>query len=350
MRKVIFFSVIIAGLILSACSVPAIPAVNQTQKPDSSQPAGSTSQLTTVDALVTELNQTGSPVVERETINQDFLQVPGEVLQLANQDIQVYQYPDTVLRQQDSSKISSDGTIVGSSQIAWGDQPHFWAKDNLIVIYVGSDQAVIDQINSVIGNQINQPISRNGPISANQPYPPAVIAAITTLTQDLMVDQNLVQVIEYEHVDWPDSCLGVNIRDTACLLVVTPGYRVVLAYNGMQYELHTDETGLRVLYASGFAPVSPGYPPSSSPGGSPNQPQPLPNVIGYLSRLIGISIGDIKVVSVEAVQWPDSCLGLAQSSEMCAEMIVPGYKIILQVGNNTYEIHTDQTGENIRLK
>ena len=349
MRKLIFFMVIIAGLILSACSVPLTLPTRQTQKPGSGEPLGSTQQLTTVDELVNQLNQTGSPVTKVESIRQDFLQVPGEVLRLANQDVQVYQYPDSVSRQQDSARISPDGSIVGSSQIAWGDTPHFWAKDNLIVLYVGSDQGVIDQFNSVIGNQINEPSSPSSPISSNQPYPPAVMAAITMLSQDLMVDINQIQVIAYEPVDWPDSCLGVNTPGVACMMVVTPGYRVVLAYNGAEYELHTDETGQRVQYASGYPPVSPGYPPSS-PGESPNQPQPLPIVIGYLSHLIGISTGDIHVVSVEAVQWPDSCLGLAQSREVCAEVIVPGYQIILQVGNNTYEIHTDQTGENIRLK
>jgi hypothetical protein len=349
MRKLIFFMVIIAGLILSACSVPLTLPASETQKPGSGEPVGSTQQLTTVDALVSQLNQTGSPVTKVESILQDFLQAPGEILRLANQDVQVYQYPDSVSRQQDSAKISADGTTIGNSQITWVDQPHFWAKDNLIVLYVGSDQGVIDQFNSVIGNQINEPISRDGSISSNQPYPPAVFAAITTLSQDLMVDINQIQVIEYEHVDWPDSCLGVNTSEVACMMIVTPGYRVVLAYNGAEYELHTDETGRRVEYASGYPPVSPGYPPSS-PGESPNQPQPLPNVIGYLSHLKGISTGDISVVSVEAVQWPDSCLGLAQRGEVCAEVIVPGYQIILQVGNNTYEIHTDQTGENIRIK
>lgn len=350
MHKLIFVSVVIAGLFLSACTGLTAPASTETQKPGLGEPSGSTQQITTVDMLAEQLNQvSNSPVTTGETVKQDFLQVPGEILQLAGQDVQVFQYPDTASRQLDSANISTDGTVIGTTQITWGNQPHFWVKDNLIVLYVGSDQGVVDQISSVIGNQINEPISSDGSISSNQPYPPAVISAITVLSEQLSVDKNLIQVIEYEHVEWPDSCLGVNTPGVACLLVVTPGYRVSLVYNGVEYELHTDETGQRVQYASSYPPLSPGYPPSS-PSGSFNQPQPLPIVIDFLSQLKGLSTDQIKLVSVKAVQWPDSCLGLAQSGEVCAEMIVPGYQIILQVGSNTYEIHTDQSGENIRLK
>jgi hypothetical protein len=40
-------------------------------------------------------------------------------------------------------------------------------------------------------------------------------------------------------------------------------------------------------------------------------------------------VTEIAVQSLEAVDWPDSCLGLAIEGEGCAEVITPGYRIVL---------------------
>jgi hypothetical protein len=48
------------------------------------------------------------------------------------------------------------------------------------------------------------------------------------------------------------------------------------------------------------------------------------------------------VVSVEAVQWRNGCLECARAGEMCTEAIVPGYRIILQVGEQQHEYRTDK--------
>ena len=45
--------------------------------------------------------------------------------------------------------------------------------------------------------------------------------------------------------------------------------------------------------------------------------------------------------SVEFVEWPDACLGIAQRDVACAEVITPGYRIILEANGATYEYHTD---------
>jgi hypothetical protein len=51
------------------------------------------------------------------------------------------------------------------------------------------------------------------------------------------------------------------------------------------------------------------------------------------------------VQSVEPVDWPDACLGAAGPDEVCAEVITPGYRIILDVGGETVEYHASRAGE-----
>jgi hypothetical protein len=59
---------------------------------------------------------------------------------------------------------------------------------------------------------------------------------------------------------------------------------------------------------------------------------------------------EITVLSHEATQWSDSCLGLASPDEMCLQVITPGWRVILEVGSQQFEYHTDETGERVRLK
>lgn len=65
--------------------------------------------------------------------------------------------------------------------------------------------------------------------------------------------------------------------------------------------------------------------------------------------LLGMEPGTLKVVTAEPVQWINGCLGLPEASEACVEKITDGYKLILQAEGHSYEIHTDQTGENVRV-
>ncbi len=57
----------------------------------------------------------------------------------------------------------------------------------------------------------------------------------------------------------------------------------------------------------------------------------------------------IKLVSVEAVDWPDGCLGVQTPGMMCTMVITPGYRVILEAGGKQYEFHTSASGETVRL-
>lgn len=65
---------------------------------------------------------------------------------------------------------------------------------------------------------------------------------------------------------------------------------------------------------------------------------------------MGIPSHEISLVSAEAVDWPDACLGVSNPDELCAQVITPGYRIILGRLDKQYEFHTDRSGQNIRLR
>jgi hypothetical protein len=56
--------------------------------------------------------------------------------------------------------------------------------------------------------------------------------------------------VDVEQVEWPDACLGVQLRGQVCAEVLTPGYRVTLEVQGQQYVYHTDQAGSQALLAA----------------------------------------------------------------------------------------------------
>lgn len=56
-----------------------------------------------------------------------------------------------------------------------------------------------------------------------------------------------INVITFDPVEWPDSCLGVVEDGTVCVPVITPGYKILLDANGIPYEFHADFYGGRLI-------------------------------------------------------------------------------------------------------
>ncbi len=56
----------------------------------------------------------------------------------------------------------------------------------------------------------------------------------------------------------------------------------------------------------------------------------------------GIDKEQITVVSVKAMDWPDASLGCPQEGMMYAQVITPGYMIVLSHEGETYQYHSDR--------
>ena len=72
-------------------------------------------------------------------------------------------------------------------------------------------------------------------------------------------------------------------------------------------------------------------------------------VMQVLRQQIPDSEGQLRFVKAEAVEWPDACLGLTDKDIMCAQVITPGYRVVLAVGSTQYIYHTDQDGSRVAL-
>lgn len=60
-----------------------------------------------------------------------------------------------------------------------------------------------------------------------------------------------------------------------------------------------------------------------------------------LAARLATDSDSIAVVSRELVQWPDASLSNPQPGMVYAQVITPGFRLILEAAGQTYEYHTD---------
>ena len=62
-----------------------------------------------------------------------------------------------------------------------------------------------------------------------------------------------------------------------------------------------------------------------------------------LQRRLGLKdASSIKVIVVEPVEWCNASLGCPKAGMMYAEVITPGFRILLETAGKTYEYHTNR--------
>jgi hypothetical protein len=69
--------------------------------------------------------------------------------------------------------------------------------------------------------------------------------------------------------------------------------------------------------------------------------------ITALSQNLDLGVDQIKVVSTEAVDWPDGCLGVSREEISCTQVITPGFRVILDANGKRVEYRTNQDGSMI---
>jgi hypothetical protein len=159
----------------------------------------------------------------------------------------------------------------------------------------------------------------------------AILASRRFLAGQLGLELEGIQLLQARAIEWPNACLGIPAQDEMCAEVITPGFVIdlVATVDGASeyFTFHTDAGGgaLRVLPAAVLAARQ------------------------ALSEQTGLPPEEISLLSIEYVEWRNSCLGVTTPGLNCLEVITPGYRIILAAAGATYEYHTNQDGSHLVL-
>ncbi len=186
------------------------------------------------------------------------------------------------------------------------------------------------------------------PESAGAPdleAPSAVVeAAQAALAKTLGVGTGAIQVVASTEAEWPNGCLGVEQPGVMCTQAIVPGYQVILLdANGATYEVRTDRTGGQVAVVPQAQAV-----PESGAAPAVTFPPAAEQARAAAASALSTSLISVAIVSAEQEEWPDACMGLPEPLEVCAQVITPGYRVVLQAEGQQVTYRTDETGARLR--
>ena len=121
-----------------------------------SQDAGETetSSVSTYDELVDALLDNGAAVESLKPISQPFFEPEGQVIIVDGYEVQVFEYTNEDDAISAAGTISADGSSIGTTMVSWIEAPHFFRSGSLIVLYVGEEDAILEELQGVLGSQI----------------------------------------------------------------------------------------------------------------------------------------------------------------------------------------------------
>jgi hypothetical protein len=104
-------------------------------------------------SLVDHLRGVDATVVPTGSVTQPFFSVPGQVITVNGEQVQIYEYADEEAANAEAARISADGGAVGNTMVDWIAPPHFYKKGQIIVLYVGTSSTVINILETTLGTQ-----------------------------------------------------------------------------------------------------------------------------------------------------------------------------------------------------
>jgi hypothetical protein len=140
-RYIVPLFLVIFAYVMSGCGNGATPS-----------PTG-TPVVEDQASLLAALQAAGASADVGDSVIQDFFTPEGQIITVNGSDIQVFEYESAEAMEAEASLVASDGGSVGTSIMMWMDTPHFYKAGRILVLYIGSDSAVLSLLENVMGPQ-----------------------------------------------------------------------------------------------------------------------------------------------------------------------------------------------------
>jgi hypothetical protein len=109
--------------------------------------------VTDYASLAASLRAAGATVRLGAKVEQPFFPVNGRLIEVHNEDVQVFEFADAAVVKAQAARISPTGSTIGTTKVHWIGPPHFYRTDRLLVIYVGDSERVLRTLETVLGPQ-----------------------------------------------------------------------------------------------------------------------------------------------------------------------------------------------------
>jgi hypothetical protein len=194
-------------------------------------PAAAVDPLDSPETLAAALGQAGAEVRFSEDRGPSVLELTPQSMLVNGEQLWIYHSHERL----ESSRIRA----------AFADERFLWANEHIIVQYVGDDGGTILLMEGLLGEALIRPSA-----AGDEPYPPAVPAAIRLVAQELGVKPAEIVVLAYRMEEWEDNCLELGESGEACAVQATPGWIIDLRYEDLEIVVRTDILGEIVRWRS----------------------------------------------------------------------------------------------------
>ncbi len=195
----------------------------------------------------------------------------------------------------------------------------------LLMIFVLSACSAVIVETPVPNPSSHPPNSTPTEVTPSTTFPEAVQAVQKAIAEQFGFAPETIEMVGFENTQWPDSCLGWANVDEVCLQAITPGYAGTARSDKQEFLFRTNDDGsvVRIIPAAAMSALQ------------------------QLAQQAAAEPAAIHFINIEVVEWPDSCLGGQLVDQMCAEVITPGYRVLLQLDGQEYEFHTNLVGDQV---
>lgn len=104
-----------------------------------------------VQSLIEALREAGFDVQELGPIEDPLFAGEGVAIEVQGQYVQVFGFESEAAAVEASETIEAGGTIIGLATIDWVEAPHFYLQDALLVLYAGSNEALLQGLQEALG-------------------------------------------------------------------------------------------------------------------------------------------------------------------------------------------------------
>ena len=240
MRRTPAYLIVAMGVLaLAAACGAGDPEPGQSGNGDGASAGGG------IAGLAERLRAAGADVDVGGAVAQSFFAVPGQVLTVNGSEVQVYAYPSVEMAEADAAKVSPDGTTIGTTSVLWVSPPHFFRDAELLALYIGANDAVVELLASVLGPRfaggatVPEPDVPEVPEAADAAARAALAARLGVLADSLL----LVRAAE---VTFANGALGCPQPGVAYTEALVPGFELLYEHERVRYQYHVSENGAQL--------------------------------------------------------------------------------------------------------
>lgn len=164
------------------------------------------------------------------------------------------------------------------------------------------------------------------------------------LAMRLDIDSSRIQLVTVETARWDIETLGCELLSAEDIvqqgldnITVVAGLRYVLLVGDTLYEYHTVSASGRFVLCDSRETIRDALLIAVDPFAA----ETFRSVQTQLASDLDLSSRLVELVTMQPVTWTDTSLGCPQTGRIYTEVAIPGYHIVVSVGETEYIYHSD---------